>query len=144
MATSGRLAPSDHAVLEQLLLGATQRQAADRCGISERTVRRRISNPVFQRVLMEHQAEAIKQVRRRVTAAAQGAVSVLMQIAGDREQDGFPARRDGAAARVTAARSVLMTFARLQPVQVDADVRHEGVPVIDYTIEGLSSPEVLR
>jgi hypothetical protein len=143
MTASGRLAPTDHLILEQLLLGATQRQAALRVGISERTVRRRISNALFQRVLLEHQAEAVKQVRRRLTASAVGATQVLMQIAGDRAEDGHPARREGATARVAAARAVIYSFARLQPLQVDGEVA-VGVPIIDYVIEGLDDPEVLR
>lgn len=143
MTATGRLGARDHLILEQLLMGATQRQAAERVGISERTVRRHVADPVFQRVLMEQQAEAIKQVRRRITASAVGAAQVLMAITADREADGYPARAEGAATRVSAARAVLYTFARLQPLQVDADVRHEVGPVVDYTIVGVD-PEVLR
>lgn len=143
MAEPGRLRATDHIIIEHLLLGATQRQVADRTGISERTVRRRVADPGFKRRLQEQQAEAIKAVRRRVTASAVGANTVLMEIAADREDQGRPARREGAAARVAAARAVLQAFVRLQPLTVEADVYHSEVPIIDYTIEGVD-PEVLR
>lgn len=140
MAASGRVSKHDPEIIEQLLLGRSQRQAADAVGCSERTVRRRLADPGFQRRLMEAQEEAVKSVRRRVTASATAALQVLTRIAGNVDQ---AAEAPGAGVRVTAARAVLQGFVRLQPQRVEQDVHLEQVPVIDYTIEGID-PEVLR
>jgi hypothetical protein len=140
MTGSDRLGKRDAEIIEQLLLGRTQRQAADEVGVSERTLRRRLADPGFQRRLMEAHEEAVKSVRRRVTAATVEALQVLVNIAGNVSQ---AAERSGAQVRVTAARAVLQGFVRLQPQRVEQDVHLEQVPVIDYTIEGID-PEVLR
>lgn len=122
-------------VIEALLLGATQDVAARHAGVSSRTVRRYLADPGVQRRLAEAQEEAIKTVRRSVTARARSAVLTLGQVAsGTVTAD---------ATRVNAAKAILSAFVQLQPRQWQADIHTSDVPVIDYRFEGID-PEALR
>lgn len=111
MAGSGRIGAHDDQILKALLEGASQREAADRVGVSERTVRRRVADPGFQRRLQEAQAEILKRMQRRVVASAIRAVGTLDEIAQDAEQ--------AAMVRVNAARTLLTAATAQQPSKVE-------------------------
>lgn len=134
MAASGSFTPRMAMVLEQLLLGRNQREAARNTGISERSVRRYVRDPGFQRRLQEAAEETVKEVRRGITMQAKAAAQVLTRIAGN--VDGA-ADAPGAQRQVYAASRLLASFTALQPKEVRQDIDLHQVPVIDYTIDGV-------
>lgn len=103
--------PANQRILEALLLGQPYQQAASNAGVSLSTVKRRMTEPGFQRRLAEMIEEGNKQFKRRLTPSATAALNVLMSVAGDRNGE---ARKAGATNRVTAARAVLDAHIRLQ------------------------------
>lgn len=115
-----------------LLEGLTQAEVAARCGVSDRTVRRRLQDPGVARRLQEGQEEAVKRIRRRITAKALRAVDVLGQLADSGDKDD--------AVKVAAARATLAAFVQLQPRTVTADVE---VTTRRYEVVGVD-PAVYR
>lgn len=124
----------DERLIEGLLLGLNQQQAGERAGVSRRTVTRRIADPGFQRRLAEAQAEAEKQVRRRITASAVAGLQKLAAILAD------PSRTDE---HERVARTMLQAFVQLQPKELRQDIEVHDAPVIDYRIIGIDA-ELLR
>jgi DNA-binding CsgD family transcriptional regulator len=139
MAASGRFTPRQALVLEQLLMGRSQRECARNTGIPERTVRRYVADPGFQRRLQEAVEESVKEVRRGITMQAKAAAQVLVRIAGNHEG---AAGHPDANRQIYAASRLLQAFTALQPKEVRQDVELHQVPVIDYVIEGVD-PELL-
>lgn len=135
VAVSGLGGPKADHLIERLLLGDSQRQAAKNVGIGERTVRRWVADPGFQRRLQEASEETIKQVRRAIVASTRKVTDTLVGVAlGTIDAD---------TTRVRAAQALLNAFVSLQPKQWQADVYTADAPVIDYRFEGID-PEVLR
>ena len=71
---------SDHALLVALACGATVEQAAAKCGMSERTVYRRLERPEFKQQIQALKAEMVVRTAAALTAAATEAVRVLLDL----------------------------------------------------------------
>lgn len=143
MPRGGRTRPEikDERLITALLTGCTLPEAARRTGESLSAIKRRNTDPGFQRKLMEHQASMIERVKRSITDKAIDAADALWQIATD--LDGA-AGRDGATQRSIAAGRLLSSFVQLQPKQTD-DPFDGGTstPVVYCVLEGVDA-EVLR
>lgn len=136
---SSRPAIKDEQLIAELLTGCNLPEASRRTGQSLSVVKRRNSDPGFQRRLMEHQEEVVKRVKRSLTDKAIEAADVLLDIVKDVNGE---ASRDGATQRITAGRALLSSFVQLQPKVVD-DPFDTSAPVIHYVLEGVN-PEALR
>lgn len=133
-AGTGMNGPKGASLIAGLLEGRTAIDAGRRANIPERTMRRWLADPAFQRRLQEAQEELIKRVRRRVGDRAWHATDALAQIAmGEAPADPV---------RVAAARALLHAFVQLQPRRLDAEVTTHERQVIDYRFEGID-PEAL-
>jgi hypothetical protein len=71
---------SNHALLVALACGATVEQAAAKCGISERTVYRRMEKPEFRRQIQAFKAEMVQRAAAALTAAAMESVRTLLEL----------------------------------------------------------------
>lgn len=135
MSASERFSARQQELINQLLLGSSQRQAAKTMGVGESTVRRWMADPGFQRRLEEAQAELFKQVVRQASTTAKAMLAVLARIASDETQP--------AMTRVAAAGRCLQHMASLAP----KTLHHEGDLGEDvrirYIIEGVN-PEVFQ
>jgi hypothetical protein len=87
-------ARADATLLAALASGATAAEAAATAGVSERTVRRRLSAPDFAARLEQARAEILDVALVRLSARALAAVDVLAALTGP---DVGPATRLGAA-----------------------------------------------
>lgn len=114
-----RRRPGDQRLLEALLVGGTPTEAAERAGLSRRTVYRRLSHPGFLAELRAQQRDVLAQLRRRTVALSAQALDALHDVVVDETAP--------AAARVSAARCILD---RADPVparfEVAAAVPHPG------------------
>lgn len=135
MASSGMIGGKGTDLIALLLEGHSASEAARRAGVPERTMRRWMADPGFQRRLQEHQEETIKQVRRRIVDRTLEAADTLGKVVSG--------ALDGNAHQVSAAKALLTAFVALQPKQWQADIYTSDTPVIDYRFEGID-PEVLR
>ncbi len=63
-----------------LAAGLTQAEAAERAGVSERTLRRWLKDPEFAQALADAQAQAGAEVLKQVTAAITAAVDTLQGL----------------------------------------------------------------
>lgn len=101
MAADGRKprgkATADEALLVALACGATVAKASAETGISVRTVRRRLADPVFQTRLRQVRGEFLERAGGALVAASVRAVSTLLAL---QETDQPPAVRLGAARAV--------------------------------------------
>lgn len=113
MTGSDRNRARKNRLVEALLSGAHQRQAAAYAGVSERTVRRWLADPGFQRRLQEAEAGAIRDVQRRVVAATIRAVDMLDELVADADAPAY--------VRVQAGRALLAAFAAQQPSRLELD-----------------------
>lgn len=77
------LSPSDHTLLQALLRGESQAQAALACGLSERTIRRRVSTPAFKRSLRDARSETLRRTSDRLADAGLEAVTALFDLVRD-------------------------------------------------------------
>jgi hypothetical protein len=104
MAARGRK-NADDALLLALACGATLEAAARKAEVSERTVRRRLADPAFQKRLTQIRDDMVQRAMGMLTAAAMEAVKTLVALQ-DREQP--------AASRLGAARAILEYGAKLR------------------------------
>jgi hypothetical protein len=106
MADRGRhrgRAGADAALVTALAVGATAEQAAERAGVSARTVHRRLADAEFKRRVDDARAELLGRAMARLSAATTEAVTTLVLLL---KADVPPAVRLGA------ARSILDTALR--------------------------------
>ena len=96
MAGNGRH-NADPALIVSLAAGLTNAQAAKEAGVSERTVRRRLDDPVFRQQVTAARAETVAQTAARLTAAGLGAVTTLLKLLN----------AEAESVRLGAARSIL-------------------------------------
>ena len=87
-------AGADAALVTALAVGATVEQAAERAGVSARTVHRRLADAEFARRVDDARAELLGRAMARLSATATAAVTTLAALL---EADVPPAVRLGAA-----------------------------------------------
>lgn len=87
------------AAIASLLATSTIHEAADQCGVSERTLKRWLAMPEFQAAFSEAKSDMLKAATSKLRREAGAAVDVLSSVAGDTEAP--------AASRVTAGRALL-------------------------------------
>ena len=87
------------AAIASLLATSKIYEAADRCGVSERTLKRWLAMPDFQAAFSEAKSELLKVATSKLRREAGAAVDVLSSVARDTEAP--------AASRVTAGRTLL-------------------------------------
>jgi hypothetical protein len=98
-------------LLLALACGATVDAAARQCGLSDRTVYRRLQDPEFQKRLERLRADMIQRSAGMLTAAAGEAVRTLLSL----QKDATPA-----AVRLGAARAILEIGIKLrQMVEIE-------------------------
>ena len=95
---------ADLVLVLALASGLTNRQAAERAGISERTVARRLADPEFQRQISEAKAATLSQTVAQLTAAGLAAVTTLVRLLD----------ADSESAQLGAARSILELGTKLR------------------------------
>ena len=93
------------AILELAAQGQGPREIAAAVGVTDRAVRRHLNAPDTTAALRRLQDARLRQLTRRALTRAETALDVLHAVAQDAEQP--------AAARVSAARAVLDTVAKL-------------------------------
>ncbi len=93
------LTPKQEALIVALLAAPTIQEAAKAAGVPERTAHRWLHEEAFTTAYMHARRDALRQATARLTRASSAVVSVLLQIAADKDAS--------AAARVTACRTVL-------------------------------------
>jgi hypothetical protein len=71
---------SEDKLLLTLACGATVESAARECGLSPRTVYRRLAQPAFQRRLQALRADMVQRTAGTLTAAASEAVRTLLEL----------------------------------------------------------------
>jgi hypothetical protein len=97
--TASDLSTGDDALLRALLRGATHAQAALACGLSERTVRRRVAGPEFRGALVAARRETLMHTADALATAGLSAVRGLTDLMTDPQSP--------AAVRRSAARDLL-------------------------------------
>ena len=115
---------SDLGLVSALMATGTVREAAEKAGVSEATVYRRLRQPAFRKRLREARSLAFAQALGRLQAATGDAVDTLVDVMADKEAP--------AASRVRAARAVLELASRgpgPEGVQgpLDADARRDAL-----------------
>lgn len=95
---------ADSALVAALASGATRQQAAERAGVSEATVYRRLSDPSFRLQLDNARAEHIERTIGALAAASTAAVATLLKLLNAKSET----------ARLGAARSILEFSAKFQ------------------------------
>jgi hypothetical protein len=71
---------AEDALLLALACGATVEQAARQCGLSDRTVYRRLADPGFKRRLQGVRADFVQRTAGTMTAAGTEAVRTLLEL----------------------------------------------------------------
>lgn len=107
-ANSGQLRPRQRRAISALLSAPTLKDAAERAGIGERTLRRWLQDAAFREALHRAQDETLAQAARQSLAAMGEALATLQGIMAD------PLAQP--TARVSAARAVLEHAARLYEI----------------------------
>jgi hypothetical protein len=96
---------AEDALLLALACGATVENAARQCGLSERTIYRRLREPAFRQRLGEVRTEMVQRTAALLTAASLGSVKTLLAL----QKDNHPA-----GVRLGAARAVLELGVKLR------------------------------
>jgi hypothetical protein len=95
-----RVTPKQEALIAALLTAPTIQDAARTASVAERTAHRWLhEDDAFKAVYLSARRHALRQATARLACASSGAVSVLLQIAGDKCAPAY--------ARVTASRTIL-------------------------------------
>jgi hypothetical protein len=95
---------------------ATYREAGERCGVSERTVQRRMGEEDFRRLVAETERDLVRAGVRRLSGAQAQAASTLIELTGEEA-----AGRAGASVRLRAAMAILQLGAELGQVEALAE-----------------------
>lgn len=93
------MTPNEERALSALLTSKTKLEAAEKAGITDRTMRRYFENPEFCQRYREAFAGVIEDATRQAQALLMPALSTLQTVMEDEE---IPAQ-----ARITAARSII-------------------------------------
>lgn len=93
------MTPNEERALSALLTSKTKLEAAEKAGITDRTMRRYFENPEFCQRYREAFAGVVQDATRRAQQLLNPALSTLQTVMEDEE---IPAQ-----ARITAARSIL-------------------------------------
>jgi hypothetical protein len=102
---SGNRKSADDALVLALACGATLEAAAAKCGVSRKTVQRRLGETGFQAKLQRARAEMVQRATAMLTAAAMEAVKTLLDLQG---------KACPATTRLGAAKAVLEIGSRLR------------------------------
>ncbi len=108
----GNQESQDEQMLLALASGASVKQAADACNLSERTIRRRLDDASFVARLRAMRSDVLDGVLGRLTFAAASAVEVLKTLMADAESE---------TVKLGAARAVLEHAGKLR-----ADIEFES------------------
>ena len=105
----------EEALLLALACGATVEAAAKQCGMSDRTVSRRLQDSEFVAQLRAHRSDMVRRSAGMLTAAAGEAVRTLLAL----QKEGAPP-----AVRLGAARAVLEIGIKVREMaELQADMR---------------------
>lgn len=99
------MTPNEERALSALLTSKTKLEAAEKAGITDRTMRRYFSNPEFCRRYREAFAGVLQDATRRAQQLLEPALSTLQTVMEDEE---LPAQ-----ARINAAKIILDCSARM-------------------------------
>jgi hypothetical protein len=77
---TGRKKKGDAELVQALACGASPESAAQKAGLSRRTVYRRLADPAFRAQVIELRAEMVRRSTGMVTAAGLAAVKTLMTL----------------------------------------------------------------
>jgi transposase-like protein len=129
-----RRKPNDDTMALALASGKSVAAAARQCGVCERTVYRRLADPVFQKQLAAVRADMVIRTADQLTAAGLAAVRTLLDLL---KADMLPGERLGA------AKTVLEAGVRLR--EGDPDLSDNGsraiVVILDDTdTSGIDTP----
>lgn len=91
---AGRVKKNEDQLLLALACGATVEAAAKQCGLTDRTIYRRLNEPAFKARLAELRGDMVRRCAGMLTAAAGEAVRTLLALQGSAVP---PATRLGAA-----------------------------------------------
>ena len=100
-----KTAGSNEALMIALACGATVEAAAAKCGLGERTVYRRLDDPVFRQQLQEFRSNMVERASAMLSASGMEAVKTLL---------GLMERSIPHTTRLGAARAVLELGMRLR------------------------------
>jgi AcrR family transcriptional regulator len=81
-AMTGKRKKTKHDLLMTLACGATVAQAADKAGVSERTVYRRLADPAFRAQLDQLRADMVQRGAGMLTAASLEAIKTVVGLLG--------------------------------------------------------------
>ena len=93
------MTPNEERALSALLTSKTKLEAAEKAGITDRTMRRYFENPEFCQRYREAFAEVVQDATRRAQQLLEPALSTLQTVMEDEE---IPAQ-----ARIAAAKSII-------------------------------------
>ena len=71
---------ADDAIVLALASGLTQVHAAERAGVSEKTVRTRLADPVFKQRVAEVRSQMVERTMAALTASGMAAVQALLHL----------------------------------------------------------------
>lgn len=77
----------DDVMAAVLATGKTYKDTAERCGVSEATVYRRMCDPAFRQRVAAHRRHAVGVALNQIAAAVSDAVATLHLIAADQEAE---------------------------------------------------------
>ena len=112
---TGKRKKNEDAILIALACGATVEAAAKQCGVSDRTIYRRLDDPAFRARLREVRSDMVRRSAGLLTAASTEAVRTLLAL----QKESVPA-----GVRLGAARAVLELGLKVREVaELEAEVR---------------------
>lgn len=95
---SGYLKPKQRAAISALLTEQTKREAASKAGVSESQLYKWLQDPIFKSALIEAEASARGEIKRRILKRAESLADTIADIMESAEVS--PAVRLSAAARL--------------------------------------------
>ena len=98
---------ADEAIMIALAGGMTQQQAAKHAGVSEKTIRNRLADPVFKQKIADYRANLLARTADRLTAVGLKAVTALEDLL----------EAESESVRLGAARTILELGPRIREVK---------------------------
>ena len=114
---------AEEALLQVLACGASVDQAARQCGLSSRTIYRRLAEADFRRRLQALRGDMVSRTAGTLTAAASEAVRTLLELLRNSASD---------AVRLGAARAILEIGMKVR----DAADLEERLAALERTVAG--------